>query len=94
MKRMNQLLSGQDLLIQPFLASVKTKGEVSLIFIENEFVHAIKKKPTQGDFKVQGTHHVVSCCIVFRACAIVCCMRAPSNPRLGASVRRRQDRAT
>ncbi|ELR12386.1 uncharacterized protein ACA1_374540 [Acanthamoeba castellanii str. Neff] len=53
MKRMNQLLSGQDLLIQPFLASVKTKGEVSLIFIENEFVHAIKKKPTQGDFKIE-----------------------------------------
>jgi hypothetical protein len=55
MKRMNQMLDGQDLLLQPFLASVKTKGEVSLIFVENEFVHAIKKKPTQGDFKVQGT---------------------------------------
>jgi glutathione synthase/RimK-type ligase-like ATP-grasp enzyme len=54
MKRMNQMLGEQDLLVQPFLASVKTKGEVSLIFIEGEFVHAIKKRPTQGDFKVQG----------------------------------------
>lgn len=54
MKRLNQMLGEQDLLVQPFLASVKTKGEVSLIFIDNEFVHAVRKKPAQGEFKVQG----------------------------------------
>jgi hypothetical protein len=54
LKHLEVLASQQDMLIQPFLASVKTRGEVSLIFIDGAFVHAIKKKPSAGDFKVQG----------------------------------------
>lgn len=48
------MLTSRDMLLQPFQASVKTKGEISLVFIDGVFVHALKKKPSQGDFKVQG----------------------------------------
>ncbi len=53
-KHLNRLLSEQDLLVQPFLTSIKTRGETSLVFVDHCFAHAVKKKPTSGDFKVQG----------------------------------------
>jgi len=40
------------MVLQPFQASVKSRGEISLVFIDGEFTHCIRKKPSQGDFKV------------------------------------------
>ena len=48
------MLEHQDMLVQPFISSVKTRGEVSLIYLNGKFSHAIKKTPTGGEFKVQG----------------------------------------
>lgn len=46
--------SGQDItLVQPFVPSVITEGEVSLIYIEGEYAHAVLKRPCKGDFRVQ-----------------------------------------
>eukprot|EP00026_Physarum_polycephalum_P014960 Phypoly_transcript_15533.p1 GENE.Phypoly_transcript_15533~~Phypoly_transcript_15533.p1 ORF type:complete len:286 (+),score=47.50 Phypoly_transcript_15533:33-890(+) len=53
-KHMKVLLEQQDMLVQPFISSVKLKGEISLIFIDGKYVHAVHKIPPQGDFKVQG----------------------------------------
>lgn len=41
-------------MVQPFLPSLQTKGELSLIYIEGTFTHAVRKRPAQGDFRVQS----------------------------------------
>lgn len=40
-------------LVQPFLESIQTGGEVSLIYIDGRFTHVVSKKPAAGDFRVQ-----------------------------------------
>jgi glutathione synthase/RimK-type ligase-like ATP-grasp enzyme len=44
----------QGAMIQPFLPSLEAEGELSLIYIEGEFSHAVRKRPTPGDFRVQS----------------------------------------
>lgn len=40
-------------MIQPYLPSIETEGEISLIYLEGRFSHAIRKRPQPGDFRVQ-----------------------------------------
>lgn len=40
-------------IIQPYLSSIETEGEISLIFVNGQFSHALRKKPLAGDFRVQ-----------------------------------------
>jgi glutathione synthase/RimK-type ligase-like ATP-grasp enzyme len=44
-----------DVMVQPFMAEIQTRGEWSLIFIAGEFSHAVRKIPAGGDFRVQHT---------------------------------------
>lgn len=48
--------SGKPLLVQPFLPSIQTVGEVSLFYFAGQFSHAIVKCPSKGDFRVQEEH--------------------------------------
>ena len=41
---------------QPFLDSVETVGELSLVFIGGELSHAVRKAPARGDFRVQSQY--------------------------------------
>ena len=41
---------------QPFMPSIKSEGEFSLIYFNGAFSHAILKKPAGGDFRVQEEH--------------------------------------
>jgi glutathione synthase/RimK-type ligase-like ATP-grasp enzyme len=43
-------------LIQPFIPSVVSEGEVSLLYFEGVFSHALIKKPKEGDYRTQGHH--------------------------------------
>lgn len=43
------------ILIQPYLPAIAA-GEWSLVFIDRQFSHAVRKTPTQGDFRVQEEH--------------------------------------
>jgi hypothetical protein len=45
---LDHFLSTHDMLIQPFLSTVICSYERSLIFIDGEFTHAIKRKPALG----------------------------------------------
>ena len=47
-----ELLTGNDWLIQPFLPEIE-QGELSMIFFNGKFSHAVIKKPKNGDFRVQ-----------------------------------------
>jgi glutathione synthase/RimK-type ligase-like ATP-grasp enzyme len=48
------LLERHGVMVQPFLPSVEKQGETSLVFIDSEFTHAVRKLPKVGDFRVQG----------------------------------------
>jgi glutathione synthase/RimK-type ligase-like ATP-grasp enzyme len=43
-----------DAMVQPFLPSLEVQGELSLIYVEGRFTHAVRKRPAPGDFRVQS----------------------------------------
>jgi len=43
----------QDMMLQPYLQSVETEGELTAIFIDGEFTHGVQKIPVDGDYRVQ-----------------------------------------
>lgn len=45
--------SHQDMMVQPYLESVETVGELTAVFIDGEFTHGVQKIPVMGDFRVQ-----------------------------------------
>jgi glutathione synthase/RimK-type ligase-like ATP-grasp enzyme len=40
-------------LLQEFVPEIETSGEISMVFCDGEFSHAVSKLPTPGDFRVQ-----------------------------------------
>jgi hypothetical protein len=44
-----KLVSGRDAMVQPYLTSVEDYGERSVIWIDGELTHAIRKEPRLGD---------------------------------------------
>ncbi|HEY9044671.1 MAG TPA: hypothetical protein VIN08_02200 [Ohtaekwangia sp.] len=48
-----EIVAGNDWLIQPYLPEITEQGELSMIFFNGIFSHAIVKKPKEGDFRVQ-----------------------------------------
>ncbi len=56
-----KLLKERDMLVQPFIETIATRGEASLMIFNGQFTHAVLKKAKRGDFRVQddfgGTVH-------------------------------------
>jgi glutathione synthase/RimK-type ligase-like ATP-grasp enzyme len=50
---LDRLLKREAMLIQPFLRSILTEGEVSLVFVDGRFSHAVRKRAVAGDYRVQ-----------------------------------------
>jgi glutathione synthase/RimK-type ligase-like ATP-grasp enzyme len=46
-------LEDRGVLVQPFLAEIQSTGELSLLFFDGVFSHAVCKRPKAGDFRVQ-----------------------------------------
>ena len=44
---------GRAMLVQPFLRSIATEGEYSIMLFGGRFSHAIVKRPKAGDYRVQ-----------------------------------------
>lgn len=44
----------RDLLVQPFMPEIQTSGEVSILFFNDQFSHAVLKTPKAADFRVQS----------------------------------------
>ena len=51
--RIDAWLAEEDLLLQPYMASVETEGELSVVMIDGEITHGVRKVPTPGDYRVQ-----------------------------------------
>lgn len=52
-----QIQGHSDVLIQPYVSSIVSDGEISLIFFNGEqieFSHAVLKRPQKSDFRVQS----------------------------------------
>ncbi|GLQ92664.1 ATP-grasp domain-containing protein [Dyella acidisoli] len=51
-----QLPNKLDYLVQPFVPEIASHGEWSLMFFDNAYSHAVLKRPTTGDYRVQEQH--------------------------------------
>jgi len=45
-----------DVIIQPFIPSIKTLGEISLIYFDGEFSHSVIKTAKEDEFRIQDDH--------------------------------------
>ena len=44
----------RDLLVQPFMSEIQEQGELSILFFQGKYSHAISKTPKAGDFRIQS----------------------------------------
>lgn len=48
------VLARHDAMVQPFLPSLESDGELSLIYVDGGYSHTVRKRPAGGDFRVQS----------------------------------------
>lgn len=44
------------MMVQPFLPQILTEGEISFIYIDGAFSHALIKRAAKGDYRIQSTY--------------------------------------
>lgn len=49
-------MQDQPFLVQQFMPEIETQGEISFIYIDGAYNHAVLKRPAAGDFRVQKEH--------------------------------------
>lgn len=54
-EKLKSLIEIEDFIIQPFLTEIEEEGELSFLFFNGKFSHALLKKAAKGDFRVQAT---------------------------------------
>lgn len=50
------LLPPGEAMLQPYLSSVTRAGEISLIFFDGKFSHGVRKRPKDGDYRIQSIY--------------------------------------
>lgn len=77
-------LEDRGVLVQPFLPEIQSGGELSLLFFDGVFSHAVCKRPKAGDYRVQfqfgGSNESVHVSEDLVAQAGVCVAHAPERP--------------
>lgn len=53
-QRLEEVLAHSDALVQPFVPEIQSEGEWSLIYLDGEFSHSVKKYPQSGEYRVQA----------------------------------------
>ncbi|MFP4149098.1 MAG: RimK family alpha-L-glutamate ligase [Nitriliruptoraceae bacterium] len=53
---LDRLLEAGDALVQPYLDAIATAGELSVVLIDGEVSHAVRKRPAPGGLLVQIEH--------------------------------------
>lgn len=83
-KHIDDILVDRGMLVQPFLPEILSDGELSLLFFDGAFSHAVLKRPRPGDYRVQfqfgGTNESVEVEPALVAQARACVLAAPSLP--------------
>jgi glutathione synthase/RimK-type ligase-like ATP-grasp enzyme len=79
-----QTLQDRGVLVQPFLPEILVGGELSLLFFDGVFSHAVCKRAQAGDYRVQfqygGTTEDVQVAPALVAQARACIAQAPTLP--------------
>ena len=44
------------MMVQPFLPTIQTEGELSFIFIDGDLSHALIKRAKPGDYRIQSSY--------------------------------------
>ncbi len=55
-QELQSTLGQTPLMVQPYLSSIESEGEVSLFYFGGDYSHAIRKRPKADDFRVQEEH--------------------------------------
>jgi glutathione synthase/RimK-type ligase-like ATP-grasp enzyme len=50
------LMQGEAFLVQQFVPEIERNGEISFIYFDGAYSHAVLKRPAQNDFRVQKEH--------------------------------------
>ena len=57
-----EIAKHRELLLQPFMPEIIEDGEISMVFFNKQYSHAVKKQAKPGDFRIQaefgGVHQV------------------------------------
>ena len=48
------MVAERDIIIQKFIPEIVRNGEISMVFFDKKFSHAVVKKPKSGDFRIQS----------------------------------------
>jgi len=76
------ILNDRGLLVQPFLPEILSDGELSLLFFDGAFSHAVRKRARPGEYRVQfsfgGTTETVDVAPDLIEQARACVLAAPS----------------
>jgi glutathione synthase/RimK-type ligase-like ATP-grasp enzyme len=87
--RLDTLLASEAMMLQPFVDSVLTDGELTAVVIDGQVTHAVRKRAKPGDFRVQddfgGTVHshvLTDDEVRFAQTAFEACPTAPAYGRL------------
>ena len=51
-----ELLPEQSFMLQPYLHSVETAGELSAVIVDGQLTHGVRKVPVKGDYRVQDDY--------------------------------------
>jgi glutathione synthase/RimK-type ligase-like ATP-grasp enzyme len=46
-------MQGEPFLVQQFISEIETQGEISFVYLDGVYSHAVLKRPAEGDFRVQ-----------------------------------------
>jgi glutathione synthase/RimK-type ligase-like ATP-grasp enzyme len=82
----DRLLARYDrpVLIQPYLPSIASAGEGSIVYLDGELTHSLRKRPATGDFRIQplygGTHEAVEASAAEIAVAERALAASPGDP--------------
>ncbi len=50
------ILKTRDVLIQEYIPEIKTSGEVSLVYFNKKFSHAVRKRAAHGEFRIHAEY--------------------------------------
>ncbi len=53
---LDRLLPSEDMLLQPYVSAIEHTGEVSVVWIDGEITHAIRKRSMSADFRVHSDY--------------------------------------
>jgi hypothetical protein len=60
------LLGEQSFMLQPYMQTVESQGELSAIFVDGKLTHGVRKVPVPGDYRVQDDYGATDGAYEFR----------------------------